>query len=438
MGHERPLVLRGAARRLDDLHDRQVVALRELEVPLVVGRDAHDRAGPVLHQDVVGDPDRDAGARGRIDHEPARRDAVLFLRLPLDCRASRCVPGVVEHLPLVRGAGGEPVDERVLGGEEEERGAEDRVRPRREHVDVELEPVDPEEDVCALGAADPVSLHRQDALGPRLEQRHVVEEHVRVGRDPEQPLLELPRLDLGAAALAAAVDHLLVREHGLVVGAPLDRDVLPVREVALEEAQEEPLRPAVVLRVVGGEHPVPVDRPAEPLHLAADPLDVALGHLTRVAALPDRRVLRWKAEGVEAHRAQHLEPMPPSEVGDDLAEHVVPDVAHMELAGRVRQHLEHVRLGLVVRGRIVGIRHGEGARLRPHLLPLRLDHRWVVSLHRRPPGTKKPLDREAVRKLRGAAPRSPPALQKKLLHTGKTVAIQAARVTSGAAGENGA
>src|SRR3989304_3735895 len=94
-----------------------------------------------------------------------------------------------------------------------------------------------------LRAADPVPLHRQDTLRPRLEARHVVEEAVGVGRDAEEPLLEVLRHDLGPAALAEAVDHLLVREHSLVVRAPLDGRLLPVGEAGVEEPEEEPLSP---------------------------------------------------------------------------------------------------------------------------------------------------------------------------------------------------
>ena len=86
-------------------------------------------------------------------------------------------------------------------------------------------------------------------LGP-VDLVEVVEQPVGVVGDPEEPLLELAHLDLVPAALAAAVDHLLVGEHGLVVRAPLDRRLLAVREAALEQLQEDPLRPAVVARLV--------------------------------------------------------------------------------------------------------------------------------------------------------------------------------------------
>src|SRR5205823_5591944 len=121
------------------------------------------------------------------------------------------------------------------------------------------------------------------------------------------------RLDLGAAALAPAVDHLLVGEHRLVVRAPLDRDLLAVCEPALEETQEEPLRPVVVRRIVRREQAVPVDRPPEAPHLAFYSGDVALRDLARVAALADRGVLGGQSKGVEAHRAQDGVAMPAAE-----------------------------------------------------------------------------------------------------------------------------
>ena len=66
-----------------------------------------------------------------------------------------------------------------------------------------------------------------------------------------------------------AVDDVLVRDHGLVVRAPVDRSFLPVGQPLLEEAQEQPLGPAVEVGPVRRDLAVPVDRPAQTLHLAA-------------------------------------------------------------------------------------------------------------------------------------------------------------------------
>ena len=74
-----------------------------------------------------------------------------------------------------------------------------------------------------LGPADPVE---------------IVEQTLGVVGDPEEPLLELAQLDLGAAALATAVDHLLVGQHRRVVGAPFDGGLLAIRQAALESARK--------------------------------------------------------------------------------------------------------------------------------------------------------------------------------------------------------
>ena len=92
----------------------------------------------------------------------------------------------------------------MLGRHDEERRAEERVRPRREDRVVDAELLAAEDDLGALGAADPVLLLRDDVLRP-LDRLQVVEQAVGVVRDPEEPLLELADLHLRAAALACPV-----------------------------------------------------------------------------------------------------------------------------------------------------------------------------------------------------------------------------------------
>ena len=280
-----------AALLVDHLPDRQPELLSELAVTLVVPWHGHDRAGPVLHQHVVGDPHRDLLAGRRVRRGQAGVDAGLLLgRGPHLAALCQRMLRVLAYLLAVRRALDHRVDQRMLGREHEEGRAEDRVGPRREDRGVLVQLRDPEQQLGALGAADPVPLNGDRPLGP-VEQGVVLQQRVRVRRDPEEPLLHLPRLDDGPAALAAAVDHLLVRQHRLVVRTPVDRRLLAVGQPLLEETQEQPLRPAVVGRVVRGDHAIPVDRPTEPVHLALDVRDVALRDLARAPALADGRVL---------------------------------------------------------------------------------------------------------------------------------------------------
>ena len=267
----------------------------------------------------------------------------------------------------------------VLGREHEEGRAEQRVRPGGEDRVVDPQLLAAEDDLSALGAADPVLLHRDHVARP-VDRLHVVEQAVRVVGDAEEPLLELPDLDDRAAALAAAVDHLLVGEHGLVLRAPLDRRLLAVGEAALVEAQEDPLGPAVVARLVGAELTRPVERDAPLAELAPELADGRLGRLARVLPGPDRVVLGGEPEGVVAHRMQDDVAVAAPEVRHRVAYRVGLQMADVRLAGGVRQHLEDV--GARLRGGVV-VRHLPGVLVGPNALPLGLDLLRVVAIRHR-------------------------------------------------------
>ena len=138
------------------------------------------------------------------------------------------------------------LDGRMLGTRHEERRPEERVGPGREDLYGTVA-IYPEPYLGALGAADPVPLKGLDPLGPLYLGE--VEELVGVVRDLEQPLGEVLLDDLRPAPLAPAIraNYLLPRQRRLVLGAPVDRGLLAVREPLLEELEEEPLVPAVVL-----------------------------------------------------------------------------------------------------------------------------------------------------------------------------------------------
>jgi hypothetical protein len=160
----------------------------------------HDRAGAVVREDVVGDVDRQALAVHRVHRVQSGGDAGL-----LDC----C--GALLGL-LRRGAADvrldvlrlDPGDEVVLGCDDEVGRAEERVRPGREDGHVLAPLLDPEVDLSAFGAADPVPLACLDRLGP-VYGLEVVQQRVRVVGDAEEPLLHQSRLDEGAAALARSI-----------------------------------------------------------------------------------------------------------------------------------------------------------------------------------------------------------------------------------------
>ena len=362
-----------------DAPDRQAERRREVVVALVMRRHGHDRSGAVLHQHVVGDEHRDPLAVDGVGHRAAERHAGLrALRVGALLAALGQRPvDVVAHRLLVLGAGCEAHDVRVLRGHDEEGRAEQRVRPGREHRVLHAQLGVGERDLRALGATDPVALHRLHVGGP-LDRVEVVEQAIRVVGDAEEPLLELAHLDRRAAALTTAVDHLLVGEHGRVLGAPVDGRVLAVCEPALVQLQEDPLGPAVVARLVGAELARPVDRDPPRTHAALERRDRARGRVARVLAGLDRVVLRRQAERVVAHRVQDAAAGAALEVGDRVADRIVLQVPDVRLPRRVGQHLEHVGGRDAVVGDVV--RDLPGALVLPDALPLGLDDRRVVTV----------------------------------------------------------
>src|SRR6266571_475669 len=299
---------------------------------------------------------------------------------PLDLRLARDLSAELGHRAPLCLVGHEAVHQRVLGGEYRVRHAEGGVGARGEHADLEVRAAgDREVELRALAAADPVALHRDDALGPAGKPVAPLEQLVGVRGDLEEPAVDLARGDLGVATPAATVLHLLVGEHGLTRRAPVDRRATPVREPALEHLDEDELLPLVIGRVAGRELALPVVGDAELLELGAHVIDVLVGPDGRLDAVLDGRVLGGQAKGVPPHRMEHVEAAHALEPREHVTDRVVADVAHVDAARRVREHLEAVEL------RTAGILDGaELFALVPDPLPLHLDltERIAVGRHR--------------------------------------------------------
>ena len=262
--------------------------------------------------------------------------------------------------------GGQRVHQRMLRRQHQVRGAEQGVGAGGEYPEHGL--FGGEVDVGTLGAADPVPLHGRDMAGP-LQRVEPVQQPVGIRGDPEEPLLHLARLHLGAASLAAVVGHLLVGQDCLVVRAPVDRRVPSVGQAGGIQLQEDPLRPAVVGGIVRADLPAPVDRQAPALELRAERRDRLVGGRLGMPAGPDRMVLCGQAERVIAHRVQDVTALAPPVVRHGVAHGVVLEVADVRLAAGVRQLLEDV--GAVPAGSVVG--DLPGALGLPYALPSRLD-----------------------------------------------------------------
>ena len=367
-----------------------------------MGRDGHDGSRAVAGEHIVGDVDRNGAAREGVDRAGARRHAAHALRVG-DAVALRALLRLVE----VGGHGGavllgrQEVDPFVLGGNDHERHAEDRVGTRGEDLQLAVRTLDVEEDLRTLRAADPVALDLLERVAP-LEAVESVEHALGVGRHAQQPLFHALLLHGVAAAHRQPVVHLVVGQHRAQLRAPVDHRVgaegqavvlqhllaallvpgvpLVGREVQLlrcggvdplgarsgegglelpdragllpavvvvvrEHLEEGPLRPLVVGRVARAHLAVPVEREADLVELLAVAGDVLLGRHGRVLPRRDGVLLGRQAEGVVAHRVQDVEAFEALVARVDVRGDVAQRMPHVQAcARRVGEHVEHVEL----------------------------------------------------------------------------------------------
>ncbi len=355
----------------------EVILGREFEVPLILAGRGHDRAGAIAHQDVVGDPDWDVLAGEDVVRVGAGEDAGLFLNggHPLDLGLAARLGDVSVDLRALRFRSNFG-DERMLRRKHHERDAEDSVGARREKPDfLACVAGDGEGEFGALAAADPVSLHQLDRLGP-IDAVEIGEQAVGVVGDLDVPLLEIFLGDgIVSVPPTASVDDLLVGENRLAFVAPPLRAVRAVGESALQEHQEEPLGPLVVL----GRRRIDLARPivsaSGDRQLALEVGGVARDGFSGMRALEDGFVLGGEAERVPSHRVQHVESGHPLVTADDVARDVIVQMADAEAgARRIGEHLEDVEFraaGVLARE----VEVGAG----PFGLPEGLDCFWVVA-----------------------------------------------------------
>src|SRR6266403_5593619 len=177
-------------------------------------------------------------------------------------------------------------------GEDDSAGAVDGVDARGENLDgLNTGNIGYREpDTCANGFADPIALHGDDAVGPRaFKFFQIFKELIGVVSGLEEPLLDFAGLDEGifVAPEVAAVDDLLVGQHGAAFGTPVDATLFAIGEATLEHAQKKPLIPTIVLGIAGGDFAAPVVAETEATENALKFIDVVSGPGERMSVVLD-------------------------------------------------------------------------------------------------------------------------------------------------------
>ena len=188
------------ARRAHHRRVAEPVFVDEVEVALVVRRAAEDRAGAVVHQDEVGDVDRQLPVRiERMDRLDAGVEALLLRGLD-DLLRGAVALALGDEFGERRVLRGRRSGERMVGRDRHEPGAEQGVVARGEDLELALGVrrrlgIEREPHQQPFRAADPVALHDAHLLGPAVEAVERLQQVVGIFGDGEIPLRHLALLD---------------------------------------------------------------------------------------------------------------------------------------------------------------------------------------------------------------------------------------------------
>ena len=262
-------------------------------------RHGHNRARAVFHQHEIGDPNRNPLVRERIDRIFAREDALFFSRLVRPHRLFLQADFVdeLQHGGLVRRSGAQAPRHRMFRRKHHERRAEQRVRPRRENLDMTVAVSQWEQHGRAVTLADPVALHGQHALRPALlKLLATFQQFVGVIGDAHVPLLKLALPDGRMPAPAFIPFNLLVRQRRVAFVAPVDDGFFLVEQPFFVDFQEQPLLPFVIEPVARRHFPIPIIAEPKLFQLVFHVGDIVARPFGRMLLMFHRRVFGGQAE----------------------------------------------------------------------------------------------------------------------------------------------
>src|SRR5258708_36095560 len=143
---------------------------------------------------------------------------------------------------------------------------------------------------------------------------------------------------------AASVDDLFVGENRLAFVAPPLRSRRAIRKSTLQEEQEEPLRPAVVLRRRRIDLALPIVGTSGNCELTFEVGCVARNGFSRMRSFENRFVLGRQSERVPSHRMQNVESRHPLVASDHVTRNVIVQMPNAKPgARRIRKHLKDVK-----------------------------------------------------------------------------------------------
>ncbi len=312
-----------------------------------MGRYRHHGPFAISHQHVVGDPDRHRFLSEGMLHKQPGGHALLFLGGHIGL-GDRATPTGIDEVLQGGIACSCQGRERMLGGDGHIGDAHQRVGARGEDLEPRRTQAASEfigirkHDLHAATLADPVALHGTHLLRPCVELLQIVQQFLSIAGDCEVIHRDLALLDQCAGTPATPVDDLLIGEHGLIDRVPVHHAGFPVDHPFLEQARKQPLFPAVIGRIAGGNLPFPVVGEPQALELALHLGDVFPRPARGRLAVFQRRIFGGEAKRIPAHRLQHVLAAHALVARDHIPQGVVAHMPHVQAAGGIGKHRQAV------------------------------------------------------------------------------------------------
>ena len=325
------LKLQLLANRADGNDFFNAIFVSKHPVTLVTGRHAHNSAGTIIIQYIVGYPDFNLAAGERVDAVCAGEDTLFFRLAGCTLDFGLIANALAEGIDFVslRIVFAQLFDQRMLSSQRHEGYAISGIRAGGVNSNLIVQRRDFKGEFQALAAADPVALHGFYALRPALEQAQILQQLISIISNLEEPLAQILLHNLMVAAPAFAVDNLLVSQYCVTGVAPVNSRLLLHCQTTFVEQLEEPLRPFIIILLAGCNLAIPVVGQAQSLQLTSHVRDVFHSPFFRRNVVLDCSIFCRHTEGVPAHRMQHVEALHRAEAGDNVTNGIVTYMAHV-------------------------------------------------------------------------------------------------------------
>ncbi len=317
-----------------DAVDRQTKFPGEFKIAGIVGGNRHDGAGTVGAEDIIGDPHRNWFLVDGIDGVSPRENARFFRAQfgPFQVTFPGRLLNVDLHfLLLVRS--GDFRYQRVLRCQNHVGGAEKSVGSGGKNMNCLIKSRKRKSHLRPFGTADPVDLLGLDLL-QKIHLLQIVNQPVGIGSNFQHPLFNIPLFHFPAAAFTAPFHNFFVGQTDFAREAPVNGHFGLIGQTLLKKLNKDPLGPAVIIRVRGGEYTLPIKGKAQGFQLADEAFNILFGNDPGVDTGFNGIILGGQAETVETHGKKDVVPLHPFFPGQNIQSGVGTGMAHVETVPR--------------------------------------------------------------------------------------------------------